>query len=80
MLALKGTVEGTYSAGDFILIVSFVGSIFPKFNELIYQFREIAKYQTDLEKYSTLLNEEMQIKEPLHPKKIKHLQGKIEFR
>jgi ABC-type multidrug transport system fused ATPase/permease subunit len=81
---LKLTIDrlrlGLISPGDFALVVSFMTSFYYQFFELFFQFRNIAKNFTDLEKYFGLLNLEVLVKDPVIPQRIENHKGLIEFR
>jgi len=76
---LRFAVFGNLSVGDFVMIISFVGMFFPKIWNLVWSTRNIAKNYADLEKYFGLLDETVEVKDPLKPIKIDHVYGEIGF-
>ncbi|MFQ5493045.1 MAG: ABC transporter ATP-binding protein [Candidatus Dojkabacteria bacterium] len=80
LLALFKTTAGNMSLGEFILVVTFLATFFPRLTEMIYQFREIAKHYTDLEKYIGLLNEPVTVVEANNALTLKTIKGKIQFK
>jgi ATP-binding cassette subfamily B protein len=78
-VSILETAAGQLTIGDFVLIVTFIGTFFPKLNDIIYRFREIAKHQTDLELYLQLLLIPVEIKEAPDALELKHIKGEIEF-
>ncbi len=79
-VSILETASGRFSIGEFVLVVTFVGTFFPKLNDLIYRFREIAKHQTDLELYLQLLLIPVEIKEIPGAKELQSVKGEIEFK
>ena len=65
--------------GDFVLVVAFIESFHAKVWDLIWGFREIAKSYTDIQKYFGILDNEVQIKDPVNEKKLTIIKGEIEF-
>ncbi len=79
-LTLDRLASGKISAGDFAMVVTFMTSFYYQFFELFFQFRNIAKNFTDLEKYFGLLDKEIAVTDPPMPETIQNGQGKIEFK
>jgi len=65
--------------GDIVMISGFVTSLHFQFFHLFSQIRNIAKHSADLEAYFGILDNEVCVKEAVRPKKIKKMEGKIEF-
>ena len=80
LTSLKLTTAGTFTVGDFVLVVGFVGNFYPKLFELVWGVRRIAQNYTDIEKLFAILKEKILIKDPKKPLKILALKGLIEFR
>ena len=66
--------------GDFVLILGFVNSFYPRLFELVWSFRDVAKSFTDLEKYFSILDHEVEIKDTPNPIFLKQVNGDIEFK
>lgn len=79
LLGLNLTIRTAITPGDYVMILGFVSTFYPKFFQLIYQLRNIAKNQADIEKYFAILDEETQIKDPSCPVKKTTVSGKIDF-
>jgi len=78
-IALYLTVNGKLTAGDFVLVVSFVGIFIPKVWNLVYGIRGIAKNYADIEKYFGFLDNKVEVLDPEKPVKIDHVFGEINF-
>lgn len=66
--------------GEFVLILGFVTSFYPRLWDLVYGLREVGKQYADVEKYYGLLDYEVQIKDPVHPLTPEKIKGDIEFK
>ncbi|OGM13345.1 hypothetical protein A3D84_01375 [Candidatus Woesebacteria bacterium RIFCSPHIGHO2_02_FULL_42_20] len=78
-LALILVSGSKLGVGDFVLVVAFIESFHAKVWDLIWGFREIAKSYTDIQKYFGILDNEVQIKDPVNEKKLTIIKGEIEF-
>lgn len=78
-LTIKQTVSLKLSVGDFVLITGFLGNFYPKLWDLIWGFRDLAKNYADIEKYFSLLDHEVEVKEPEYPIVKTNVTGQIEF-
>ncbi len=76
---LKQVVGFDLSAAEYVMILGFVSSFYPRFFELIYEFRNIAKYNVDLEKYFDVFNFETLVKDKEHPVEKEFARGEIVF-
>ncbi len=79
LVSLNAVDRGDFSVGDFALVITFSFNFFPKLNELIFTFRELAKQQTDISKYLGILDEEETVKEKTNASTLKNVKGKIDF-
>lgn len=80
LISLNMQFGGELTTGDFILVLGFVNTLFPKFFDLVYGFRDIAKNYADIEKYFGILNYNIEIKDPQKPKHLKSVNGEIEYK
>jgi len=80
VVSLKLMSEETISPGDFIFVLAFTAAFYPKFFELVWGFRTIAKNVTDLEKYFGILDNKVEIADPLNPIDFNDVVGEIEFK
>ncbi|MFZ3301262.1 MAG: ABC transporter ATP-binding protein [Microgenomates group bacterium] len=79
-LTIKQTVTLKLSVGDFVLITGFLGNFYPKLWDLIWGFRDLAKNYADIEKYFSLLDYDVEVKEPENPIIKANVTGQIEFK
>ncbi|PXF46647.1 ABC transporter B family member 5 [Gracilariopsis chorda] len=63
LLAARGIVYGGLTAGDFVLINTYVGQIFQPLFFLGVSYRVLSQAATDLEKTVALMNEEITVKD-----------------
>lgn len=80
LFALRLTLEGNLTIGDFVLVIGFAGSFYPKIYELVWGFRDIAKSYSDIERYFGLLDYQIQVKDPKKPVESKIIKGEIEYK
>ncbi len=78
-LVIKNVVQGQLTAGDFVMVATFMGGFYYQFFNVLYQSRNIAKGYVDVERYFTILDEEIQVRNPANPVKIKEIKGEIQF-
>ena len=71
--------QGEVSGGEFIMIIGFISNFYFRFFELIFQLRDLAKFQTDLQKYFEPLYQETKVKDPVNPIIPKEVKGEIKF-
>ena len=67
------------AAEDFILILGFLTSFFPRLYELFFNLRNITRRYVDLQKYFAVLEEDVCVKEPKTSIQLKNMKGEIEF-
>lgn len=79
-LTIRQTVSLKLSVGDFVLITGFLGNFYPKLWDLIWGFRDLAKNYADIEKYFSLLDYDVEVKEPEYPIAKTSVTGQIEFK
>lgn len=68
------------SVGDFVLVVGFINLFYPQLRELIWSIRDIAKNYSDIKTYFDLLDNKIQVKDPVNEKKITTVKGEVEFK
>ena len=68
------------TTGEFILILGFVNSFYPRLFDLVWSFRDVGKSYTDLQKYFEILKSEVEIKDPEKPIYLPKVDGEIVFR
>lgn len=80
LIALKLSIDGIITIGDFVLIVSFLGVFLGKLWDLVFGLRDIAKNYTDIQKYFKILDFDIKVKDPKQPLSLKKVLGEIEFK
>ena len=79
LITLTLTRSMELTIGEFLLVLGFVNSVYPSLWELIYGFREIGKSFTDVEKYFSILENKIEIKDPVEPITMVNVKGEIDF-
>jgi len=80
LFSLNQATSGSISVSDFVMILGFISSFYPRFFELIFSIRNIAKHYVDLDNYFAIFDQSTLVKDPATPKTIEHVEGEIEFR
>jgi ABC-type multidrug transport system fused ATPase/permease subunit len=80
LYSLKQAVNLEFTTGEFVLILGFVSTFYPRFFDLIFRLRDTAKHYADLEKYFRILDNQVLIEDPVKPVKKKQVAGEIEFK
>lgn len=78
-VALRRVSAAELGLGDFVLVLGFISAFFPRFFDLVYGFRDIAKNYADIQKYFEILDYEIQIKDPDKPVEPDSITGEIRF-
>jgi ATP-binding cassette subfamily B protein len=78
-IVIRELVMGEIGAGDLIMVVSFTTDFYHRFFELLYRLRDIAKDYVDIQRYFSILDNEILIKDPEKPVKVKNIKGEIQF-
>lgn len=79
-LMLTDLRTGEVSLGDFTMITSFMGGFYYRFFGLIWSIRRIAKQYTDIEKYFSILDQKVLVRDGDKDYLMKKVVGKIEFK
>lgn len=77
--ALRLSAEDQLTVGEFVLILGYISSFYPRLFDLVYAFREVGKHYADVEKYFGILENDVKIKDPDSPVTLPKLNGEIEF-
>lgn len=72
-------IRNEIGVGDLIMVLTFSTGFYYRFFDLVYHFRNIAKDQTDIERYFNLLDEKVLVKDPVKPVNLKKVKGEIRF-
>lgn len=78
-VGLRQVTEFNLSAAEYIMIIGFVSSFYPRFFELIFELRNIAKHNVDLEKYFDVFNFETLVKDKENPVLKESAKGEVVF-
>lgn len=78
-VVVKKIVIGEIGVGDFVLIASFTTGFYYRFFEMLYKLRSMAKNVVDISNYFSILDQEVLVKDPLHPRKVENVNGEITF-
>ena len=78
-IVIRKLVMGEIGAGDLIMVVSFTTDFYHRFFDLLYRLRDIAKDYVDIQRYFSILDNEILIKDPEKPVKLKNIKGEIQF-
>jgi ATP-binding cassette, subfamily B, heavy metal transporter len=70
----------TLTVGEFVLVLGFVNSFYPRLFDLVWSFRDIAKHYTDIQKYFGILDNAVKIKDPAKPVLMKKVKGEIVYK
>ena len=68
------------SLGDYMMVLGFMTSFYPRFFDLIYSARHIIQSGVDIEKYFQIFDEPVLVPDPIKPIKRDFIIGEIEFR
>ncbi|XOB42245.1 MAG: ABC transporter ATP-binding protein [Candidatus Nealsonbacteria bacterium] len=79
LIVINKLVNGDITIGDLVLVISFTTAFYFRFFDLLHRLREMAKYYADIERYFSILDEEILIKDPVNPVKVKEISGEIQF-
>jgi ATP-binding cassette, subfamily B, heavy metal transporter len=78
-VGLKQVVSFDLTAAEYVMILGFVSAFYPRFFDLIYELRHVAKHNVDIEKYFDVFNFETLVKDKKNPVKKKSARGEIIF-
>jgi ATP-binding cassette subfamily B protein len=79
MLAVVNTNRQIISIGDFVLVATFTSAFFPRLWDLVWGSRDMAKAYSDIQTYFGLLDNEIEVRDPMKPVKIDHVFGEVNF-
>lgn len=65
--------------GDFVMVTGFVTSFYYRFFGLFFQMRNIVKSYIDLQKYFEILDNDIQVADPVNPVTLDNVRGEIVF-
>lgn len=78
-VVVQKLLKGEVGIGDVVLVAGFSTSFFYRFFELLWHVRGIAKHYADIDKYFSVLDNEVLIKDPVNPLLIDDIKGEIVF-
>ena len=65
--------------GDYIMVLGFVSNFYPKFFQVLYDLRNVAKHNADIDRYFSILDQKVVVLDPLRPVKKTSINGEINF-
>ena len=80
LLALEMFNQQKLTVGDLVLLITFIGSFFPKLTNFVYRLREVAKQYVDLKRYVDILEIPVDVVEKPNATNLKDAKGLIEFK
>lgn len=78
-VGLQLFLNGEITAGEYVMVFGFVTAFYDKFFQLVFQLRDLAKNNTDLQKYFSVFNYETMVQDPENPIVLKKVGGEIVF-
>ncbi len=78
-IGLRYLLSGEFSAGEYIMVLGFVNSFYGRFFDLVFQMRDVAKNNADLDSYFSVFNKDTLVKDPIKPIKVAAVEGEIIF-
>ncbi len=79
LIVIKKLSLGQITTGDLVMVVSFSLGFYFHLFDLLYSLRDVAKDYVDLERYFSILDNEILVKDPKKPVKLKEIRGEIKF-
>ncbi len=79
LMALRDLQMSLITFAEFLLVTTFAMTLFPKMMNFLFNLRELAKKNTDLNVYFKLLDEKISVLEPVNPQTIEHPKGQLKF-
>ena len=82
ILAMLGgdVINKKITAGDFILVMTFLMQIFPNIEKIVFRLRSIMNDYTDIKDYFAILDYPLEVKDPEQPLKFECKKGEVEFK
>ena len=78
-ITITKLAKGQIGIGDFVMVASFMTGFYYIFFDLLWRLRNIARHYVDVKNYFAILDEEILVKDPEYPEKIKEAKGNIDF-
>ncbi|MCP6718229.1 MAG: ABC transporter ATP-binding protein/permease [Patescibacteria group bacterium] len=78
-IVINKLVNAEITIGDLVLVISFTTAFYFRFFDLLHRLRDIAQNYADIERYFSVLDENILIKDPVKPVKVKEINGEIQF-
>ncbi len=79
LITLGRLVAGQITPGDFVLVLGFVNSFFPRLFEIFFNLRNLTSRHVDLKRYFEVLTKPVLVKDPVRPAKLNKIKGEIIF-
>lgn len=78
-VGLQYLLQGIITAGEYVMILGFVNSFYNRFFDLVFQLRDLAKNNADMEKYFAVFSQETAVADPKNPLEVPTVEGEIVF-
>jgi len=78
-ITISKLIKDQITLGDFAMVAAFISGFYYQFFDLLYRLRNIAKRYVDIQRYFAVLDNEIQVKDPVKPVKVKEIRGEICF-
>lgn len=80
LVSINLTIKGEFSAGNFVLVIGFIGTFYPRLFDLVYGVRRIAQNYTDIEKLFEILEQKVEVKDFKNSLKLRGISGEVGFK
>lgn len=79
LLGIQQLFNLTISTGQFVMIFGFINTFYPRFFQVLYDFRSVARNQADIERYFSILDQKVIVADPAKPLNQTSIDGQITF-
>jgi ATP-binding cassette, subfamily B, heavy metal transporter len=79
LVSLKRLVSSQITPGDFVLILGFINSFFPRLFEVFLNLRSLTSRHVDLKRYFQVLESNVLVEDPARPVRLDKVKGEITF-
>lgn len=79
LIGFNGIKNNTVTIAEYVMVLGYITSFYPKFSQLMRQLRQLSKHDVDLQKYFAALDLEVKVKDPVMPVDKDFVKGEIEF-
>lgn len=79
LVGLRRLIAGQITSGDFVLILGFINSFFPRLFEIFFNLRNLTSRHVDLVRYFQVLEQPVLVKDPEKPTRLNKIKGEVVF-